>query len=491
MEQPQQYLLDQSTGISYAIVPESGPFDSLHTLVEVCNLLPNQDEQYQVAMVVDADTGNSQPRHTILAQRVSGGPGDGVTNVGQPPSPRRMETSRTKTSSSGDADKPVRRRGNGAAQIRPCEVCGEHAGRHSYYGGQVCPSCRAFFRRSVQSGYNLSYCCVKSGDCSVTLRTRKNCQYCRYKRCLDVGMKTTWVLSEEERKKKFEGRKITKKRRRKSQDEDNEDDECCDEPSRVDLYMISDEETVEINKLIEISGYHENSKVNDMETSLIRDIIRMIAFKATLPKEGQLQLRTVLSRRFRRLAKRLKEFQGLPNAHREEILNGNIPVLVELQICTFFNPDLLWREQLTLLIGAEEVDRLYRKLKTLNVQHLDDRRVDYVDMFGHSSVTDENFLEMVKDIGSWSQDPYEYVLLCKVLMFCPDVLSPSIPLVQNIQTQNTQNKFAVLLYKYLNKKHQNEPGIAVSRFAGGINVVTKCKHLYNLWITELKQEVVT
>jgi len=76
-------------------------------------------------------------------------------------------------------------------------------------------------------------------------------------------------------------------------------------------------------------------------------------------------------------------------------------------------------------------------------------------------------------------------------MFCPDVLSPSIPLVQNIQTQNTQNKFAVLLYKYLNKKHQNEPGIAVSRFAGGINVVTKCKHLYNLWITELKQEVVT
>ena len=90
-----------------------------------------------------------------------------------------------------------------------------------------------------------------------------------------MGMKTTWVLSEEERKKKFEGRKITKKRRRKSQDEDDDDDDGCDEPSsRVDLYLISDEETLEINKLIEVSGYHENSKVNDMETSLIRDIIR-------------------------------------------------------------------------------------------------------------------------------------------------------------------------------------------------------------------------
>ena len=32
---------------------------------------------------------------------------------------------------------------------------------------QVCPSCRAFFRRSVQSGYNATYFCVKDGSCQV------------------------------------------------------------------------------------------------------------------------------------------------------------------------------------------------------------------------------------------------------------------------------------------------------------------------------------
>jgi len=49
-----------------------------------------------------------------------------------------------------------------------CAVCGEKAGKHSYYGGQVCASCRAFFRRAVQSGCHVSFCCVnKSDSCAI------------------------------------------------------------------------------------------------------------------------------------------------------------------------------------------------------------------------------------------------------------------------------------------------------------------------------------
>lgn len=58
--------------------------------------------------------------------------------------PQLQQPNRAKKSSNSKAsckdDKP-----------RICHVCGEQAGKHSYYGGQVCPSCRAFFRRSVQS----------------------------------------------------------------------------------------------------------------------------------------------------------------------------------------------------------------------------------------------------------------------------------------------------------------------------------------------------
>ena len=74
-----------------------------------------------------------------------------------------------------------------------CYVCGEKAGKHSYYGGQVCASCRAFFRRSVQSKYYEIFQCKFEKRCRITLQTRKTCQFCRFKKCLEAGMKPSWV----------------------------------------------------------------------------------------------------------------------------------------------------------------------------------------------------------------------------------------------------------------------------------------------------------
>ena len=60
-----------------------------------------------------------------------------------------------------------------------CYCCGEKAGKHSYYGGQVCASCRAFFRRSVQSKYYEIFQCKFDKNCKITSQTRKTCQFCR------------------------------------------------------------------------------------------------------------------------------------------------------------------------------------------------------------------------------------------------------------------------------------------------------------------------
>ena len=84
-------------------------------------------------------------------------------------------------------------------------------------------------------------------------------------------MKTAWVLTDEERKVKFEGR-VKKKTK---YEDSNTEKELDDKLHAVDVAgYISDEELFEVNYYVEISEYHEISKVYDMETTLIRDIIR-------------------------------------------------------------------------------------------------------------------------------------------------------------------------------------------------------------------------
>jgi len=96
------------------------------------------------------------------------------------------------------------------SSIDKCKVCGEPAAKHIHYGAVSCFSCRAFFRRSIQNNTAQSYVCRRNKDCSVNLKTRRNCQYCRYECCLAVGMKPSWVLSPEERDRRFKKKRDIK-----------------------------------------------------------------------------------------------------------------------------------------------------------------------------------------------------------------------------------------------------------------------------------------
>merc|ERR1711962_402616 len=344
-------------------------------------------------------------------------------------------------------------------EVRPCRVCGERAGKHSYYGGQVCPSCRAFFRRSVQSGYNATYFCVKDGNCEVTLKTRKNCQYCRYKLCEAAGMKTTWVLTDEERKQKFEGRG-----KRKSCSGDSQPEENKEEASTAGkkTTLLSEEELSTVEVYVRASDYWEQSKVNDMDTGLIRQIIRMVAFRANLDEQGQEQLRRLMVDRSSRFANNLKEFHSLCPEDRKEILDNNLSVILQLKTGSFFQPHLDWTTQLSPLLGAGEVEKLDVKLRSLNVSGLDRLQLSYQQFFTspfpHSEHDEKEFTELLTNIGSWPQDESEYVLVMCVLLFCPDMLD----LVERNKVEETQPKFATLLQKYLSNKHRTEPEVARS-----------------------------
>jgi len=67
-----------------------------------------------------------------------------------------------------------------------CVVCGDKSsGKH--YGQFTCEGCKSFFKRSVRR--NLTYSCRASRQCPIDQHHRNQCQYCRLRKCLKMGMR--------------------------------------------------------------------------------------------------------------------------------------------------------------------------------------------------------------------------------------------------------------------------------------------------------------
>ncbi|XP_054836714.1 retinoic acid receptor RXR-gamma [Eublepharis macularius] len=77
-----------------------------------------------------------------------------------------------------------------------CAICGDRSsGKH--YGVYSCEGCKGFFKRTIRK--DLLYTCRDNKDCLIDKRQRNRCQYCRYQKCLAMGMKREAVQEERQR----------------------------------------------------------------------------------------------------------------------------------------------------------------------------------------------------------------------------------------------------------------------------------------------------
>jgi hypothetical protein len=67
-----------------------------------------------------------------------------------------------------------------------CLICADK-GSGYHYSVYSCEGCKGFFKRTVQK--DLSYKCKDFQTCVINKATRNSCQYCRFQKCLEVGMK--------------------------------------------------------------------------------------------------------------------------------------------------------------------------------------------------------------------------------------------------------------------------------------------------------------
>ncbi|KAM6124193.1 LOW QUALITY PROTEIN: nuclear receptor subfamily 5 group A member 2 [Pterocles gutturalis] len=73
-----------------------------------------------------------------------------------------------------------------------CPVCGDKVSGY-HYGLLTCESCKGFFKRTVQN--NKRYTCIENQNCQID-KTQKRCPYCRFQKCLSVGMKLEAVRAD-------------------------------------------------------------------------------------------------------------------------------------------------------------------------------------------------------------------------------------------------------------------------------------------------------
>ncbi|KAL7676680.1 hypothetical protein ACOME3_002928 [Neoechinorhynchus agilis] len=72
------------------------------------------------------------------------------------------------------------------SRFEPCQVCGEQSsGLHC--NAVTCEACKKFFLRSVHGEFR-KYKCARQRDCVMTRNTRTQCQFCRYQKCVAIGM---------------------------------------------------------------------------------------------------------------------------------------------------------------------------------------------------------------------------------------------------------------------------------------------------------------
>ncbi|CAJ0939932.1 unnamed protein product [Ranitomeya imitator] len=65
-----------------------------------------------------------------------------------------------------------------------CRVCGDKASGF-HYGVHACEGCKGFFRRTIRLKLVYDRC---ERACKIQKKNRNKCQYCRFEKCLGVGM---------------------------------------------------------------------------------------------------------------------------------------------------------------------------------------------------------------------------------------------------------------------------------------------------------------
>uniref|UniRef100_A0A8C5D2K3 Retinoic acid receptor RXR n=1 Tax=Gouania willdenowi TaxID=441366 RepID=A0A8C5D2K3_GOUWI len=280
-----------------------------------------------------------------------------------------------------------------------CAICGDRSsGKH--YGVYSCEGCKGFFKRTVRK--DLSYTCRDSKECLIDKRQRNRCQYCRYQKCLAMGMKREGVCVS-----------VQEERQRGKERGENEVESTSSFNEEMPVDKILDAEVAVEPKTETYSDSSPGNSTNDPVTNICQ--------------AADKQLFTLVE-----WAKRIPHFSELPLDDQVILLRAGWN---ELLIASFSHRSVTVKDGILLATG-------------LHVHRSSAHSA------GVGSIFDRVLTELVSKMKDMQMDKTELGCLRAIVLFNPDAKGLSNP----VEVEGLREKVYASLESYTKQRYPDQPG---------------------------------
>ncbi|KAK1785470.1 hypothetical protein P4O66_018838 [Electrophorus voltai] len=307
-----------------------------------------------------------------------------------------------------------------------CVVCGDKATGY-HYRCITCEGCKGFFRRTIQKNLNPTYACKYEGKCVIDKVTRNQCQECRFKKCIAVGMATDLVLDDSKRlaKRKL----IEENRERRRREELQKTVWERPEPTQEEWELIR--VVTEAHMATNAQGNHWKQKRKFLPEDIGQGPIVSAPEGGKVDIEAFSQFTKIITPAITRVvdfAKKLPMFCELPCEDQIILLKGCCMEIMSLRAAVRYDPE---SETLT-LNGEMAVTR--GQLKN-----------------GGLGVVSDAIFDLGVSLSSFDLDDSEVALLQAVILLSSD--RPGLTSVERIE--RCQEDFLLAFEHYINyRKHK-------------------------------------
>ncbi|XP_029369587.1 thyroid hormone receptor beta [Echeneis naucrates] len=307
-----------------------------------------------------------------------------------------------------------------------CVVCGDKATGY-HYRCITCEGCKGFFRRTIQKNLHPTYACKYEGKCVIDKVTRNQCQECRFKKCIAVGMATDLVLDDSKRLAKRKLIEENRERRRREELQRTVWDRL--EPTQEEWDLIR--MVTEAHMATNAQGNHWKQKRKFLPEDIGQASMASAPEGSKVDIEAFSQFTKIITPAITRVvdfAKKLPMFCELPCEDQIILLKGCCMEIMSLRAAVRYDPE---SETLT-LNGEMAVTR--GQLKN-----------------GGLGVVSDAIFDLGVSLSSFNLDDSEVALLQAVILLSSD--RPGLSSVDRIE--RCQEEFLLAFEHYINhRKHK-------------------------------------